>query len=263
MGEILISFTAFSLTLVSAIILTHFCIKAALKLDFLDYPRGRKNHVSPTPLLGGVAIYLALFSGIYCPVVISTIWPDILMDKFSFSSQIITGAIKKLPLLNVIFFTGLGLLIIGLIDDKKGMNPYLKLFFQILAGSIMYFFGIKITLFVKNEIFSYIATTFWFVLLINSFNLLDNMDGLSAGIAMVITILMFFISHFFNNFLMSFFCAAIAGALLGFLVFNFYKLLGIADSAFRPESLSKPSCHDYANAHYYTCKILFLLLNNN
>ena len=103
-------------------------------------------------------------------------------------------------------------MITGLIDDKKGMNPYLKLFIQITAGSIMYFSGIKITLFVNSEIFSFAATTFWFVLLINSFNLLDNMDGLSAGIGLIVIIIIFFISHLFGNYLVSGLCAAAAGA---------------------------------------------------
>ncbi|MBN1522694.1 MAG: undecaprenyl/decaprenyl-phosphate alpha-N-acetylglucosaminyl 1-phosphate transferase [Candidatus Aureabacteria bacterium] len=222
MEHVLVSLSIFFACFILALVFTRFCLIAARKLAFLDHPKGRKNHAAPVPLLGGAGIYLSLFAGVYLPVIVLSLWPDVLVQKFPFLENYMAGALKKLPLLHVVFLTGLGLLITGLIDDKRGMNPYVKLFLQVLAGSIMYLFGVRITLFVKSEVFSYAVTTFWFVLLINSFNLLDNMDGLSAGIGMIVSIMMFFISHFFGNFLMASLSAATAGALLGFLVFNFH-----------------------------------------
>ncbi len=222
MDFIHVRIAVFLFTFCLSLIFTRFCISIAHKTDFLDHPRGRKSHAKPIPLLGGVSIYLSLLMTVYVPVICFYFFGDFIINAFPSIEDFINGALSRINQLNIIFAVGLGILITGLIDDKKGMNPYLKLFIQITAGSIMYFSGIKITLFVNSEIFSFAATTFWFVLLINSFNLLDNMDGLSAGIGLIVIIIIFFISHLFGNYLVSGLCAAAAGALLGFLIFNFY-----------------------------------------
>jgi UDP-GlcNAc:undecaprenyl-phosphate/decaprenyl-phosphate GlcNAc-1-phosphate transferase len=219
MNFAIVNLAIFCCAFLLSLILTYACIGIAVRTGFLDHPTGRKNHPHPTPLLGGAAILLAVFATVYIPVLLFYFKGDALIAKASLLSGYVYSS-KRLSSLGVIFAVAFGLMVTGLIDDKKGMNPVVKLLVQVAAGSIMYFFNFRVTLFIHSDVISYVMTTFWFVLMINSFNLLDNMDGLSAGIAFVISTLMFFVSCFFGNILVASFCVAIAGALGGFLVFN-------------------------------------------
>jgi UDP-GlcNAc:undecaprenyl-phosphate GlcNAc-1-phosphate transferase len=235
MTHIIVSLGVFLACFILSTALTRACMRVAVATGFLDHPRGRKDHPRPTPLLGGVAIFLALAGCVYLPAVVAAVFQDEIVRAFPALGEYLSGAVKRLAWVHVIFAVGLAMVVTGLVDDRRGMNPYVKLFFQILAGAAMYVAGIRITLFVPSALFSFAVTTFWFVLLINSFNLLDNMDGLSSGIAMVVAIMMFFISHFFGNFLAAALSAAVAGALLGFLVHNFHPakiFMGDAGSLF-------------------------------
>jgi UDP-GlcNAc:undecaprenyl-phosphate/decaprenyl-phosphate GlcNAc-1-phosphate transferase len=235
MTHIIVSLGVFLACFVLSTALTRVCMRLAVATDFLDHPRGRKDHPRPTPLLGGVAIFLALAACVYIPAVMAAVFQNDIVRAFPSLGGYVSGAVKRLAWMHVIFGVGLAMVATGLVDDRRGMNPYLKLCLQILAGAAMYFGGIRITLFVPSAIFSFVVTTFWFVLLINSFNLLDNMDGLSSGIGMVVAIMMFFISHFFENYLVAALSAAVAGALLGFLVHNFHPakiFMGDAGSLF-------------------------------
>jgi UDP-GlcNAc:undecaprenyl-phosphate GlcNAc-1-phosphate transferase len=123
--------------------------------------------------------------------------------------------------LSVILFAALILSVMGLVDDyRKGMSPYIKLAFQCLAGLIVYLIGIKIHLF-SYEILNFLLTIFWIVGITNAFNLLDNMDGLSAGIATIAALFFFVISALQEQYLVATLSAAIAGGCLGFLRYNF------------------------------------------
>jgi len=112
--------------------------------------------------------------------------------------------------------------IVGLIDDKIGLKPYVKLLGQIAAAIVLVFYGIRITLFVHNIILSSVITIIWIVVMTNSFNLLDNMDGLSTGVG-AISCLMFFLVYQRQGLLeINILLIILLGALAGFLRYNFY-----------------------------------------
>lgn len=109
---------------------------------------------------------------------------------------------------------------LGLVDDLKRLTPPVKLMVQILAASAVVFFGGTINFFPWGFANS-ILTFFWLIGITNAINLIDNMDGLAAGIALIAAGFLayfFFRSDAYGLLLMA---MALAGSMLGFLVFNF------------------------------------------
>lgn len=167
----------------------------AIRYGLVSHPRADRWHKSPTALLGGMGIYLA------------SVIPAFFLTK---------------PNKNVIglFLGATFLLIVGLIDDKFHLRPYTKLFAQIVAGCIIIFFGVTIGLSV--DVFLIIPLTLlWIVGVTNSFNLLDNIDGLCAGIAAISGLMLFFSSLFFSNNPLGIYGLILFGATIGFLPYNF------------------------------------------
>jgi len=168
----------------------------AIKKDLVSYPRLDRWHKEPTAMLGGVGIYLAAIISIFLlrPV-----------DKY------ILG----------LFFGGTFLFLVGLADDKFHFTPYLKLFAQIIAGGIAVLFGIVLGI-PTSEFLTIPLTLLWIIIVTNSFNLLDNIDGLAVGIAAICSSMLFSSSLIFSNNPLGFFGLILAGAALGFLPYNFH-----------------------------------------
>jgi UDP-GlcNAc:undecaprenyl-phosphate GlcNAc-1-phosphate transferase len=110
--------------------------------------------------------------------------------------------------------------VMGLVDDLRRLTPPTKLLFQILAASLVIFFGGQINFFPWGFA-NIILTFFWLLGITNAMNLLDNMDGLAGGVALIAS---GFLSYFFiraQAWGLLLFSTALAGSILGFLVFNF------------------------------------------
>lgn len=167
----------------------------APQFNMVVYPRSDRWHKQPTPVLGGVAIYLSLiFTYLIFLRVDGEIFTLILISSF-------------------IFFT-------GLLDDIFEISPPTKFLLQLLASLLLIHAGFMIE-FTKLYIFNFFLTLFWLVGITNAFNLLDNMDGLSSGIGLIATFFMmvfFVMSGMSSHLLVS---LAFAGAILGFLIYNF------------------------------------------
>jgi UDP-GlcNAc:undecaprenyl-phosphate GlcNAc-1-phosphate transferase len=111
--------------------------------------------------------------------------------------------------------------ILGLVDDIFEIKPHQKLLGQIIIASFLVIFGFQIQWFTSKTA-NLIVSIFWIVGITNAFNLLDNMDGLAAGIAFFSGIFLFLASYG-NTSLPALIClSAYLGAVLGFLVYNFY-----------------------------------------
>ena len=205
----------FSLALALSVLLTLIVRWAANRWNIVVLPDGyRKKHSGRVPLLGGVAIYLAFLAP---------------FAGFLF----LKNAVSALLFLNFTHLLALGvgatiILALGIYDDIKGLRPRWKLLFQTVAALIMFFAGYRISG-VSNPFGSPIqlgllclpVTLFWFLGASNAFNLIDGLDGLAAGVAFFATATVFIISVFFGNVLCALLTAALAGALLGFLFYNF------------------------------------------
>ncbi len=215
----------------------------APRLGFMDQPGERKVHYNPKPLLGGAAIFFSfLFAVVFdlfalqwlkqCDITFSP-W---LSEHINQITLFADGACQVWNKLIGLFVGGSVLFIIGLIDDRRGMNPLLKLIGQIIAAIILYIADIQIALFIDHKIINFLLTLFWIVLITNSFNLLDNMDGLSGGVAAIALILLGISTHLVDQqAFMSAISFALAGCIAGFLWFNIHPssiFMGDAGSLF-------------------------------
>jgi UDP-GlcNAc:undecaprenyl-phosphate GlcNAc-1-phosphate transferase len=189
----------FFIAVVVAYALSPFIKKAAVKLDYVDHPKDNKVHAHPTPLLGGVAIFLAFSIAV--------------LTK---TNLMASGQVKAMMAGCLLLLT------IGLIDDKVGMMPELKLLGQFLAALIAIKAGVRAE-FLGNYYFNVIFTYFWIIGITNAFNLLDNMNGLSSGIASIAAAFLGVVAYMNGQPMICALSFALAGATLGFLKHNFPK----------------------------------------
>jgi UDP-GlcNAc:undecaprenyl-phosphate/decaprenyl-phosphate GlcNAc-1-phosphate transferase len=165
-------------------------------------PRADRWHKHPTPTLGGVGMFIAF-------------WVSLLIVNFFGKNHNLIVARWSILAAVVIMFA------IGLYDDFKHISPPIKLIFQILAATIVIFFGNITIEFFRWPIANIMLTFFWLVGITNAINLLDNMDGLAGGVALITA---GFLSIFFwrtgypELLILS---LALCGSILGFLIFNF------------------------------------------
>ena len=172
-----------------------FVKKAAVRWGFMDQPSARKVHTRPVPRLGGAAIYLGCIAAL------------LVVDRFYISQlvSILVGA-------TLVSF-------LGVWDDRQGLRPLFKLLGQMLAAGILYLSGIQVGL-LRNPVFNLAATMLWVVGITNALNLLDNMDGLSAGVATVACIFFLLLAAMSGQYLVGILAAALLGACIGFLYYN-------------------------------------------
>ena len=169
----------------------------ALRAGVIDQPGSRKAHVRATPLLGGVAIYVA-----------SALALAVFGDR-SYVGQTIG------------IFVGATLVsCLGIWDDRAGLRPFVKLLGQIVAALLLAVADVQVGV-LHNEFLNVAATILWVVTITNAFNLLDNMDGLSGGIAAISCAFLFLLAASAGQFLVASLAIALLGACLGFLRYNF------------------------------------------
>jgi UDP-GlcNAc:undecaprenyl-phosphate GlcNAc-1-phosphate transferase len=185
---------AFLVPLVVALLLTPVAGRLAHRLGILDHPSEQKFHRDPTPYLGGVALAAGLVA----------------------IGVLTTGASAQVF---VILLGGLVLGVWGLVDDWVTVRPSAKLLVQAAAGSALWFADIRAGLF-GIEVLDLALTVLWVVAVTNAVNLLDNMDGLAAGVSTVAALTFFGIAASRGDYLVASFALAVAGASLGFLRHN-------------------------------------------
>ncbi|WP_372371090.1 glycosyltransferase family 4 protein [Candidatus Uabimicrobium sp. HlEnr_7] len=207
-SNVFFGISAFFLSFIICMLLVYIIKKHAVKLRLVDAPGERKIHNRTMPLGGGIAIFLAvIFSLCSCIFLYKAIFSIII---FYISPQIMC-----------ILISGFFIFIVGLVDDYISLKPRTKLCCQIIAAVCLFLFDIKLTVFIDNDIFSFFITIFWIVLITNAFNLLDNMDGLSSGVAFIIGLILIWVMVCFDQWSIVFVLCALLGALLGFLRYNF------------------------------------------
>jgi UDP-GlcNAc:undecaprenyl-phosphate GlcNAc-1-phosphate transferase len=205
---------AFFVSLVVATLLTPLVLKVALARGLYDLPNERKVHARPIPRLGGVAIVL----GFFAPVT------GLLLVETGLGAGLATSTSQVVGL----FVGGLLVALLGLYDDLKGANAYQKFGVQIGVAVLMWGLGYRIdTLSIpfggtlELGVFSLPLTIFWFVGVMNAVNLIDGLDGLAGGIGLISVATLMVLALMDGNVLGALMCACLAGALVGFLFFNF------------------------------------------
>jgi UDP-GlcNAc:undecaprenyl-phosphate GlcNAc-1-phosphate transferase len=229
----------------------------AIKNDWVAYPSKERWHKKPTALLGGIAIFIGLAIPIFFIADFHSITPYFLKSS----------TVKTLPSLPAVILIGMtALFILGLIDDFFHIKPHIKLFGQILIASFVAFLGFRMHWFTSLTLDT-LVTIFWIVGITNAFNLIDNMDGLCAGIGFIAAA--FLSVLFFNSSpAASITALIIAGSLFGFLFYNFNPasiFMGDSGSLFIGFSLSMLSLYYFetgaANAiSLYAVPILILMV---
>ena len=203
------SFGQYSLMFITSLIVTAIItppfIRLASKQEIVDHPGLHKTHKISKPLLGGLAIFLGFILSIFLFVDVS---PKI--------TAVLAGAIV--------------LVVIGIYDDINNLKPIYKLGGQILAASIVIIYNIEYYHVFLDTLGSYYIPEFfilllligWIVLMINAFNLIDGLDGLASGTAVICFMAMALIT-LLNGASMTMFALHIAGAgaCAGFLFHNF------------------------------------------
>lgn len=192
---------AFSLSLA----LTPLARRLALRLGVLDLPKARGVHGSPQPLLGGLAIYLALSLALLAFYPREEAWGVVLAGGLAF--------------------------LLGLWDDLRSLRPAWKLLGQAAVALVLYLVGVRIS-YVTHPfgggmlylgVLSLPLTVFWTVALMNAINLMDGLDGLAAGVSGIAgATLLFLAAQQGQPELAVFLSAALVGSLLGFLPYNFH-----------------------------------------
>lgn len=203
----------------------------APRIGLVDVPGGRKAHKAPTPLGGGIAIWLA--------TVLTLVGVGLLAGRLSPTWASLLQRIHA-DQARLLLVLGLGtiLLLMGLLDDVFGLPWKTRLTIQLGLAGVLVASGVRLTLFPPISTIPLLAgsiTVLWIVALTNAFNFLDNMDGLAAGVALIAGLLLAGAQLLAGEVAVPAVLLVISGALTGFLIHNFYParmFMGDAGSNF-------------------------------
>ncbi|MCI5057075.1 MAG: undecaprenyl/decaprenyl-phosphate alpha-N-acetylglucosaminyl 1-phosphate transferase [Flavobacteriales bacterium] len=178
-------------------------IKMSRKFNWVDQPNERSSHQKATPTLGGIGI------------VSGTLITSLVFNSLGRELYLFLGL-------------GFGLMILGIIDDKRDLKARTKIIVQLIFASIAVHYGYGLHnlhgLFGLYEIsnsLTYLLSIGFIIFMINAFNLIDGIDGLAGGLGILIFATLSFVLFEMHYLEFSILCAIIAFALVGFLVFNF------------------------------------------
>lgn len=212
---------AIVLGFVVSFLITPVSAKVARRLGILDAPqtgaRGHKKHKEPTPYLGGLAIFSGVLAGCLFMLVIPEGRPTLLLAGFPLA---IGGA--------------LALGFVGLLDDMWSLPRVVRLLAQVGAAVLAHFGGFRVSI-TGIEALDLSLSVLWIVGITNAFNLLDNMDGLTSGLAGIAALTFAAMSVLGEMPLLAVVSAALAGASFGFLAHNRHPakiFMGDAGSTF-------------------------------
>lgn len=200
----------FFLALTLALLAVPLVARAALRLGLVDEPGGRKIHCTPVPRFGGVAIWLAYMLAIGVLLALHGAYPH--------------GASMLGILAGGTLMFG-----IGVLDDRYNLSPYVKFAGQLAAASVAFSLGVQIqaidlpgSIVLPLGVLSMPITVLWLVGIANAMNFIDGVDGLAGGVATISAVTMAVAAGFTHQPIAAVMAAMLAGASLGFLVYNFF-----------------------------------------
>ena len=184
--------TAFLVSFLLTAIVTPLVIVAARRLGWVARPQADRWHSKPTALLGGVAIFAGAMAG----------W--LVSGNWAFIEAVALPAA--------------GMFLLGLIDDRVHLRPHLKFIGQLAVGAILVFGGVQFAS--LPPLVAAPITLFWVIGITNAVNLLDNMDGLAAGVCGIAALAMAGYSASIGDPQTLAPALSLAGACVAFLIFN-------------------------------------------
>ncbi|MBS1371692.1 MAG: undecaprenyl/decaprenyl-phosphate alpha-N-acetylglucosaminyl 1-phosphate transferase [Lentisphaeria bacterium] len=211
---------AFLAGAVSTLLGTPLFGRIARKLNFMDVPQANhKGHGRSTPLLGGAAMFTGWFVCIAGAVALA-LWGHLPVLFDEVSGQL-PGLAASLPKLGFLVLGAFLAVVLGLVDDKYALSAGCKFGGQFLVALIAVGLGgVRVNIFFTNPVLVWAVSVFWIMLLMNSINFFDNMDGLAVG---TVTIAMGFfavIAALNGQFFITVLAAVTCGAGAGFWFYN-------------------------------------------
>lgn len=206
-------------------LITAAMIRIAPRIGFVDKPGHRKIHSNPKPLGGGIAIFLAfavpLLAGLSIFPYLAH-YPEIVGPNAEHFAKLQRGVIQQTPMAWTFIAATLLLHLMGIVDDRKALGPYIKLVIQLAAAAaiVIPFQDVRAVT-VLGTAPSIFITICWITAITNAFNFLDNMDGLSSGVAAVCTTSFLITAILIEQWFVAATLCLLLGALLGFLFWNF------------------------------------------
>ena len=192
--------------------MTNAIIGICRKYSIFDYPGHHKRHRQPTPNLGGTAILIAVWAGVF---VYKYLDPSAFPD--------IKGTLPNILIGSLIVY------LVGMVDDLRPVSAWVKLAAQVIAGLVLYFGGLSIDLISLPVLgttalngLSIIITVFWVIALSNAINLIDGLDGLATGVSAIASGTMIVIGILYRIDTVILFSLTLLGALLAFWFHNRY-----------------------------------------
>ena len=211
----LLFFGLFAFSLAFSFVATRDVRDLATRRGWVSLPRdGRHIHQAPLPRLGGVAIFMAFSVSLGVWLALSLIFPRLL-------EGLAPATLLRIYVPACLIFA------LGIYDDLRGAGPYLKFTVQAIAAVLLFAGGMRVLslpLIFSHSLPWFVGlplTVLWVVAVTNAFNLIDGLDGLAAGSALFSTLVFFVVSLVDHSWLGSLMSVTLAGAILGFLRFNF------------------------------------------
>ncbi|MFN0117561.1 MAG: glycosyltransferase family 4 protein [Elusimicrobiota bacterium] len=235
-------FVAIVSALVVSLILTPFSAKLARRFGAIDLPDPRKVHHDALPRWGGIGIMGGFLSSLLIVYLFFEDFRKMLMvsQPFVRKGKILYTLDMADQLIGILLGSFI-LFVVGLVDDRKPINPGMKFLLQIIAAYVAMTYGVRIqgiSIPYLSEISQFplwimqILTVLWIVGLSNAMNLIDGLDGLAGGTAAIISgafvaVTLIQDGMYTNIFglemkLAGLLAACLLGATIGFLVYNFY-----------------------------------------
>jgi len=178
------------------------------------YGKGHDGQEQPQiPRLGGLAVFLATLA----------VWGALLLMPNAVRERFLSEWRTLVTLL----VPGTLVMLAGVYDDVVGATPRQKLILETLAAGIVWLAGFRIVSLpflgyhLHSSLLSFALTALWIIAVTNALNLIDGLDGLAAGVAFFVTVSVFVVSLIQGNHFVCILAITLAGALLGFLRFNF------------------------------------------
>jgi len=200
--------------------------KLAPRWGLIDQPAQRKVHANPTPLGGGVGIWL----GVVVPIAIAQLSVLVIVKSGMTPTWIpqelvphLEGVLYRSGQLWLVLAGGTVLSVMGLLDDKLNISWKPRLIIQLLVAIGLVLAGVRGTLFLQMPWLGMLLSVVWIIVLVNSLNFLDNMDGLTSGIGLIAAVLFALIMLRFTGeprWLVAGVLLVLSGSIGGFLCHN-------------------------------------------
>lgn len=217
----------------------HVVKRYGASIGLIDKPGFRKIHTVPIPTGGGLGIWLGVvvpfalitLAALMCKTVdgqTTLLGVPITQYLPQAVAMHIPGLVSRLTDLWTLLGLGTILVVLGTIDDRKGLDWKLRLGIEFLVAASAVSYGWRATFFIDVPFLTWLVSVFWIVGLINSFNMLDNMDALSGGVATICSLFLAAVAFVFApnpfsgepQYFLGGFLLILAGAILGFLKLN-------------------------------------------